>query len=42
MKAKLSQYRSEYVKAIYKAACIATDCDENTIRYFHVAKELDN
>ncbi|EMZ93785.1 ABC-three component system protein [Escherichia coli] len=42
VKAKLSQYRSEYVKAIYKAACIATDCDENTIRYFHVAKELDN
>ncbi|EPR3505367.1 hypothetical protein QZQ41_17210 [Serratia marcescens] len=42
VKAKLSQYRSEYVKAIYKAACVATDCDENTIRYFHVAKELDN
>ncbi|MGU5964130.1 ABC-three component system protein [Klebsiella aerogenes] len=42
VKAKLSQYRSEYVKAIYKAACIATDCDENTIRYFHVAKKLDN
>ncbi|NTZ49034.1 ABC-three component system protein [Citrobacter gillenii] len=42
VKAKLSQYRSEYVKAIYKAACITTDCDENTIRYFHVAKELDN
>ncbi|HCI9803417.1 ABC-three component system protein [Klebsiella pneumoniae] len=42
VKAKLSQYRSEYVKAIYKAACIATDCDEDTIRYFHVAKKLDN
>ncbi|WP_336369315.1 ABC-three component system protein [Rahnella perminowiae] len=42
VKAKLSQYRSAYVKAIYKAACIATDCDENTIRYFHVAKKLDN
>lgn len=42
VKAKLSHYRSSYVKAIYKAACIATDCDENTIRYFHVAKKLDN
>lgn len=42
MKAKLSQYRSEYVEAIYKAACVDTDCDENTIRYFHVAKQLNN
>jgi len=42
VKAKLSQYRSEYVKAIYKAACVDTDCDDNTIRYFHVAKKLNN
>ncbi|MDW5499143.1 ABC-three component system protein [Pseudomonas lundensis] len=42
VKAKLSQYRSEYVEAIYKAACVDTDCDDNTIRYFHVAKKLNN
>lgn len=42
VKAKLSQYRSEYVEAIYKAACVDTDCDKNTIRYFHVAKKLNN
>lgn len=42
VKAKLSEYRSGYIKAIYKAACIDTDCDENTVRYFHVAKELDS
>lgn len=38
VKAKLSQYLSEYISAIYKAAGIETDCDDNTIRYFHVAK----
>ncbi|CQJ65058.1 TPA: ABC-three component system protein [Yersinia enterocolitica] len=41
VKAKLSQYLSEYISAIYKAACIETDCNDDTIRYFHVAKELD-
>lgn len=42
VKAKLSEYRSEYVKAIYKAACVVKDCDDDTVRYFHVAKEIDN
>ena len=42
VKAKLDKYSANYKTALEQASNVNQDCDENTIRYFHVANELDS
>lgn len=42
VKAKVSSYRSTFAEALEKSSAITKDCDENTIRYFHIANEIDS
>lgn len=42
VKAKSSQYRSTFNTALGKSSRITTDCDANTVRYFHIANNIDD
>lgn len=42
VKAKASNYRSTFEKALNKSSKICIDCCPNTKRYFHIANEIDD
>lgn len=42
VKAKLDKYSANYKDALEQASNVNQDCDTHTIRYFHVANELDS
>jgi hypothetical protein len=42
VKAKVSGYRKTFEDALEKSSAITKDCDSNTVRYFHIANEIDD
>ncbi|WP_322034022.1 ABC-three component system protein [Paraburkholderia sp. J76] len=42
VKAKISRYRSDFVKALDKSSKICIDCSPETTRYFHIAQPIDD
>lgn len=42
VKAKSSPYRSTFTAALEKSSLIDTDCSPTTVRYFHIANEIND